>query len=314
MTILIGIAPSIMARKGLAGRAKVSAAFENYYRKGGHNKASILTKNRYEVSFKNGVPIADIARYEVGGSIAILVNTAPSAFWMLILIYSHPELLCDLRQEIGSMMLEKTDKSGKTRIIDITSLKSSCPLLTSTFQEVLRYRSVGTSVREVMEDTVIDGQWLLKKGNMIQMPSRVLHCDADIWGLDVHEFKPERFLKSMSTAPRNSKTPPAAAFRAFGGGSTLCPGRHFATNEVLAVVTMFIMRFDMEPLDGTWTLPTSNNTNVASVVMEPDSDVEVTISERRGLDSSSWAFGLKDSEDVFAIVAEDRMEWEQNES
>ena len=39
----------------------------------------------------------------------------------------------------------------------IIGVKTHWPLLTSTYQEVLRYRSVSTSVRQVMEDTMLDG-------------------------------------------------------------------------------------------------------------------------------------------------------------
>jgi cytochrome P450 len=62
-------------------------------------------------------------------------------------------------------------------------------------------------------------------------------------------------------------------FRVFGGGKTLCPGRHFATNEVLAVVAMFIVRLDMTPVGGEWKFLTIANTNVAAVVMELDDDI-----------------------------------------
>lgn len=44
-------------------------------------------KNRHEASAKNGVSVTDIARFEVEGSIAILVNIAPAGFWMLLLAY-----------------------------------------------------------------------------------------------------------------------------------------------------------------------------------------------------------------------------------
>lgn len=170
MALLVGILPSLTAHKGLAGRTKVVKAFEHYFRTDGHKKASILMKNRYETSAKNGVSVEDIARFEVGGAVAILVNTAPAVFWMLLLAYSHPGLVDELRRDIGEMMTEKTSNGDTIRSLDITSLKTSCPLLTSTFQEVLRYRSMGTSVRQVMEDTVLDGKWLLKKDCMIQMP------------------------------------------------------------------------------------------------------------------------------------------------
>lgn len=262
-------------------------------------------KNRYETSAKNGVSVEDIARFEVGGAVAILVNTAPAVFWMLLLAYSHPGLVDELRRDIGEMMTEKTSYGDTIRSLDITSLKTSCPLLTSTFQEVLRYRSMGTSVRQVMEDTVLDGKWLLKKDCMIQMPSRVIHKDNSIWGSDVDEFKPRRFMKDEPQKTQRGRRPNATAFGAFGGGTTQCLGRHFATSEILAVVTMFIMRYDMKPTAGEWSLPTTQNTNVATVVMEPDTDVEVELSTRDGFEEGQWAFDLKDSGMVFAVVAED---------
>ncbi|KAL8822521.1 MAG: hypothetical protein Q9191_006745 [Dirinaria sp. TL-2023a] len=306
MSILVGIMPSFRARRGIAGRATVAKAFEKYFLAEAHEQASMLAQVRYETSFKNGIPVEDIARYEVGGALALLVNTAPAAFWMLLLIYAHPGLLEDIREEVGSIMTQTSDSSGITRHIDITSLKSTCRLLTSTFQEVLRYRSMGTSVRQVMEDTLLEGQWLLKKDSMIQMPSRVMHSDSSLWGHDVDEFNPRRFLKVTGQPTSSGKAPPAAAFRAFGGGSTLCPGRHFATNEILTVVTMFVMRYDMVPQSGQWTLPTVQKTNVAAVVMEPDTDIEVLVSRRKGYEKDDWSFGLRTSDDVFAVVAEDR--------
>ncbi|ORY62498.1 uncharacterized protein BCR38DRAFT_467111 [Pseudomassariella vexata] len=41
-----------------------------------------------------------------------------------------------------------------------------------------------------------------------------------------------------------------AAFRASGGGKTLCPGRHYAMNEILALVVLVVLLFDMESPDG----------------------------------------------------------------
>ena len=306
MPLLVGILPSITARKGIAGREIVVKAFEKYFSTEGHKKGSILTKNRYEASAKNGVKLEDIARFEAAGANATLVNTVPAAFWMLFLVYSHsPSLLNELRNEIDAVVTSKVDKIGLVRNLDITSLKTNCPLLTSTYQEVLRYRSMGTSVRQVMEDTVLDNQYLLRKDCMVQMPSRVLHL-SNVWGTDADEFNPKRFMKDKSQNSGGGKRPTAAAFRAFGGGTTLCPGRHFSTNEILAVVTMFVVRYDMKPIVGEWSLPRTDNTMVAAVIMEPDTDVEVEVSPRSGTADERWTFSLGDSKEIFAVVAEDR--------
>jgi len=302
MAILVGFLPSITARGSVNARAKVAKAFEKYYKAGGVEKASALAQKRYQAEVDNDVPLEDIARYEVGGSIAILVNTAPAAFWTLLLLHSHPGLLDDIRKEIDACTQTTSENGSTVKTLDITTLKESCPLLLSSYQEVLRHRSMGTSVREVMEDTYLD-QWLLKKGTMLQMPSRIIHQDANLWGSNVADFNPRRFL------PEEKKNRPRdVCFRAFGGGKTLCPGRHFATNEILAVVAVFVARLDMTPVEGEWRLPTAHNTNVAAVVMEPDDDIEVEIKTRQGFEDVKWVINLDKSDKIFAMVTEDNDE------
>ncbi|KAK0703699.1 putative cytochrome P450 [Lasiosphaeria miniovina] len=309
MTILVGILPSITCRKPVAARNKVAKAFEAYYLAGGVEKGSALARNRYQVSADHGVPLEDIARFEVGGSMAILLNTTPAALWTLLLLHSYDDgsLLEDIRAEIDACTETSTaDDYGQTTVkaLDIATLKDSCPLLLSAYQEVLRYRTMGTSVREVMEDTHL-GAWLLKKGAMLQMPSRVMHQDSSLWGVNVDEFYPRRFLvDEKQHRPRGD-----VCFRAFGGGKTLCPGRHFATNEILALVAVFIARFDMKPVgDNGWKLPTTTNTNVASVIMEPDYDVQVDVRTRPGMEGVRWDIGLRKSDKIFAMVTEDNAE------
>ncbi|KAK7740433.1 hypothetical protein SLS62_011114 [Diatrype stigma] len=307
MAILVGVLPSITARKPVAARAEVARAFEAYYRAGGVREASAYARNRYQVEVDNKFPLADTARSSVGGTIAVLVNTVPSVFWTLLHLYHHPGLLREVRDEVDACIQnsDSTDpgySSANTettvRLIDMVSLKEQCPLLLSAYQEVLRYRTIGASVREVMEDTYL-GPYLLKKGSMLQMPSRVIHTDETLWG-DTG-FNPRRFL-----AAEKKNRPRDVCFRAFGGGKTLCPGRHLATNEVLANVALFVARFDMKPVDGAgWKFPTTANTNVAAAVMGPDSDIEVEIAMREGSQGVRWAVSLEASDKTFAIVTED---------
>ncbi|KAJ8068999.1 hypothetical protein OCU04_002677 [Sclerotinia nivalis] len=304
MRLLIGILPSVFARKGIAARERMTKAFESYFAASDFKDASALAQVRLELNVKYGVPFEDIARYEAVHGVAIIVNTAPAVFWLIFFIFSNPKLLEEIRGEIEAVLETSFNQDGTLgRSLDITNVKTKCPLLLSAFQESLRHRSAGTSVRKVMEDTMLDDKWLLKEGSLIQMPSRVIHMDAKIWGSDVKEFNPRRFLRD-----KDIRRPNPAAFRAFGGGSTLCPGRHFATNEILAVVSMFVMRFDVKPVRGVWKLPTSDNTNVTTVILEPDTDIDVVVSARKGLGDGNWMFELSDSLTVAAVVAEDRVD------
>ena len=307
--LLVNVLPSYTASRGYRGRAAVAKAFEEYFQQGHHERGSVLIQNRYNASHKHEVPIQDIARFEVGGAIAILVNTTPACFWALYYLYRYPAVLEELRTETANIVTTSTNADGITvRSLDITSIKYRCPLLTSTFQEVLRHRACSTSVRQVMADTLLNEQYLLKKDCIVQMPTSVLHGDAATWGPDVKEFNHRRFMPGEASNKRDTgKNRHPAAFRAFGGGSTLCPGRHFATTEILAIVVMFIMRYDVTPVAGAWPDISVEKTTIASAIMEPDDDVEVFITPRKGFEDGLWAFGLADSEMVFAVAAEDQV-------
>lgn len=298
--LILNFFPSLSARNGFRGRKIVSEAFFEYFQNNSHESGSTLVQTRYNTSIRNQIPVADIARFEVGGAIAVLINTAPTTFWMFFHVYSNVESLKDIRDEVASIMTTTVNRDGtQTRILEMASIKSKCPILTSTFQEVLRHHSVSVGVRQVMEDTLLNNKYLLRKDSTIFMPNIVTHQDPSIWGADVSTFDHKRFIKGQRAN--------ASAFRAFGGGSTLCPGRHFATTEILAMVAMALMRYDISPVAGNaWLAPSTGKTNIAAAVNEPDYDIEVEVKARKGFETGQWLFGLGNSDMVFAVAAEDK--------
>lgn len=304
MMLVANIMPSLTARKAHRSRRLLSKSFENYFENKGHEFGSMLVQKRYETGMRNKVPLADIARHEIGGSLVMLVNTTPAVFWMLFYVFSRPDVLEDCREEVTSIMEIRESDNITIRTIDITSVKQNCPILTSTFQEVLRQRGLGNSLRQVMQDTLLDNKYLLKEGSTVLMPSIVIHTDPSVWGDDVDVFHHKRFLGTSAASKR--KLLSSAAFRGFGGGSTLCPGRHFATLEILSTVMMFIMRYEMTPVSGEWATLSNKFANIAAVVTEPDHDIEVDVTPRKGFEGGRWEFGLQDSGIVFAMVAEDK--------
>jgi cytochrome P450 len=84
-----------------------------------------------------------------------------------------------------------------------------------------------------------------------------------------------------------------AAFRAFGGGSTLCPGRHFAANEVLVFVALIILQFEFQPMAGRELEVPKKQDDVLPVhVLEPENIVEVKITQRVDWEDVSWEMTL----------------------
>jgi cytochrome P450 len=115
-----------------------------------------------------------------------------------------------------------------------------CPRLLAVYEEVLRINTSSVTVRDVMADTKI-GNVILKKGGKVFAPTRQLHFDPLIFGDNVDEFDPERFL-------RNEGLNKSDSYRPFGGGITHCPGRWLAMKEILLCVALIVSRFDVKLL------------------------------------------------------------------
>ncbi|KAL8830239.1 MAG: hypothetical protein Q9170_005822 [Blastenia crenularia] len=308
--IILGIAPSITARKGYQARIKFTKALDKYFNDNGPDTGSDLIKARWKYNREYGA-----AKYagcfEIGDLLGVLVNAVPTFFWILVHVYSRPSLLADLRNEIAVVTEEVTAeittstdmKKKKTiRKITISKLKDQCPLLLSTYQETLRLQTHNSSSRWVTKDTMLADQYLLKAGNVIQMPGYPVHIMSSIYGSDAGTFKPHRFIKTERKNEKGAKQHPAS-FRSFGGGATLCPGRHFATAELCAATAMFVMQFDVEPVKGPWKIPDWAHGKVTSAVPPPAKDVKVRVRRRQGMEDVEWKFGFEGSVGKFEVLS-----------
>ena len=286
---------TVMARTGHKGRSVCIEAFKQYFRNKDHEESSALVKARVKVCVKYAISVDDTARLEVADMLAILENTMPVAFWMLFYVFSSSSILANLRLEVAKILQNDQSMDTVFRTLDATAMKETCPLLHSIFQETLRHRSCGVSSRMVMEDTLLNDRYELEQGSIIQMPGRVVHDDPAIWGPTVKDFDPQRFLKRSAKEPQEYKAQPAA-FRGFGGGTTLCPGRHLASIEVMCCVAMFAMRYDLDPVCGEWRMPEPKEPNIISSILFPGGDLEVDVRPREGFEHGSWAFTLGESQ------------------
>ncbi|KFA54602.1 hypothetical protein S40293_02210 [Stachybotrys chartarum IBT 40293] len=275
-----GILPQLFARESLHAREFLAQSFETYFHDGHHLNGSAALLARIDHGVTAGLPAADRARGEVGSSMALVNNTVPAAFWLLYHVFSDPALLAECRAEL--LKACSTEEDG-TRTIDLAHVRSSCPALNSTLLEVFRYYGIGTVlIRQVVEDHKLNGTYLLKKGSYVLMPNVTQHYSPKIWGSDVQAFNPKRFCSAKRTDP--------AGLRVFGGGTLLCPGRHFANNVILAFAAHVLLRLDIRPVpkhqhdySSAWDplkMESSLGLGVAKVFMLPAQDPEVEIRAR----------------------------------
>ena len=236
-----------------------------------------MIQARYTNATRHGITPSNQGRLEVGTLIAILANTIPTIFYLLVHIYHDPDLISNIRRELASQGLlgtpEEIAKNPK-----LISMPETCPILHSTFQELLRVHALGTSARLVLEDVMLDDRFLLRKGMIVQIPMAVMHSDSAAWGEDATEFQPRRFLKQKNPGSTYKKN--LTAYRPFGGGASLCPGRHFVTLETMALAACMVSRFDLSPVKGQWTIPRQKQESLATNVFPPAKDIRIKIKLR----------------------------------
>ncbi|KAH7304460.1 cytochrome P450 [Stachybotrys elegans] len=160
---------------------------------------------------------------------AAVSNEHNSCFWLIAYILYDKALFESVKAE--------TDAAWSSGQLDIKSLHMNSPNLDAAFNEVLRLKNSAAAVRVATNKSTIGGT-TIPAGSMIVMPFRQLHMNEKVWGPNVAEFDPTRFLQRKSWARSSS-------FRPFGGGSTLCPGQVLARQEVYGFVAILLKRFDV---------------------------------------------------------------------
>ncbi|KEQ82176.1 cytochrome P450 [Aureobasidium pullulans EXF-150] len=291
--LVFNIFPSIIARKAYLGREKVVSAFVRYYNEGGQHEASELAQARWRVQHEGGAATEDIARMETATVLGVVSNTTPSSFWMLYDVYSRPALLSQLRDEVREHALKKNESGEMT--IDLAAMRDNCPNLLATFQEVLRTHSNSAPTRFVTDDVVLNEKFLLKKGRVLLMPGMNMNYEPSIWGDDSQKFDPTRFKKeTLKQRP--------TSFMSFGASPSLCPGRHFASGEILGMAAMMILRYDITPASGKWTMPKFWKGAIAASMPFPAEPFNVTITPRVEFANTTWSYTSTDGKGKFPLI------------
>ena len=172
-------------------------------------------------------------------------NVQMTAFWMMAHLLNQPAVAAAVREEIAPAM-ETTQflggMSGAT-LADVTvnRLVENCPLLNSTFNEVVRVSSTGCTVREAKKPTSVGGK-TIPVGAKVLIPQRQFLMAKEAFGPDADQVDLSRFMKDKGLE-RHSY------YRPFGGGVTLCSGRTIGRREVLSFVAVTLWRFDMQVVE-----------------------------------------------------------------
>ena len=208
------------------------------------------------------------ASEDLGFMFAANANAIPAAGWMALNAFLDPLLLKRARQEVEDCFQDQISTNG-TRKLDLTKLCSK-PLLQSMYAETLRLCAGIVVGRTPRDGPYKLGEWMFPQGDLILLSARTSAMNPEIWNTGSAEephpldsFWADRFIvyphdpKSgplKNPPPSNAKVQSpefsmrglTGAWFPYGGGVTMCPGRHFAKQEMIAGMAVLIASYDIE--------------------------------------------------------------------
>ncbi|KAG9008425.1 hypothetical protein FRB90_008889 [Tulasnella sp. 427] len=175
----------------------------------------------------------------------LMANVPWGSLWLLILQLQRAEGLAPILAELdaaGAAWSSTQPDPTVSYLSNLTAFFQSqpqLPLFQSTINEVLRFTSDSYSMRGVVPDEgAMLGGYKLKKNDTLIMSTRSVHFDETLFGEDAKTFEPKRWLNLGEEA----KT----SFRPYGGGVSMCSGRHFASYHVKIFLTTLLHSFRFE--------------------------------------------------------------------
>ncbi|KAL0563950.1 hypothetical protein V5O48_018108, partial [Marasmius crinis-equi] len=198
--------------------------------------------------------VANMSSIVLGGQ----ETTSGALTRLLCLMANNPQIQKRLREEIS----EAVEKNGD-QMLEYSDL-NNLPYLDAICREALRLFSPVTFVwRETTEDCVVPLQFpipgerpgtetkelLIRKGTSVYVGLGASNRSRAIWGDDVNELKPERWLgKGILESTENGVKMPGifSNIMTFLGGGRACPGMKFALLEIKLVLSILIPHFEFE--------------------------------------------------------------------
>lgn len=239
---------SVTNASGFQAREKLQKELGRYYAARGDEDetAAAVTRERAAVLRKYGLADSEIGRFEASLLQLATGNTIPTTFWMVAHVLTRPDVVARLRSELDPLV--RREPGSDVATLNIAAFDDACPLLVSCYRESIRLSNHALCVRRVMEDTVVSdgrgGSYVLEKGADVQMPAGYTHRAEEVWGANAAEFQADRFVDRLADRAKR------AAYIPFGGGRHLCPGRNFASAEILGAAAALVLAFEASGYGG----------------------------------------------------------------
>ena len=194
------------------------------------------------------MPVAELAEHPPRAN----GNSIPNSFWMLAEVIRDPQLY----QQVCSIIAEHRIPSPQgTPKFDFAKICSH-PLLQSVYAETMRTHTAVFVMRGPNRKDFNLRGWRIPRDAIMMISSYDAQTDPEVWATNpddvpADQFWAERFLTSRTTTNGKVVTEFSLKGRGgnwipYGGGQRMCPGRHFAKQEMISSCAIMLSLFDIE--------------------------------------------------------------------
>ena len=218
-------------------------------------------------------------------------NSIPAAYWMIAETIRDPALLSRVRSVIDSHRIPSPETSTVVDF-DYANLCAD-PLLQSIYAETLRLHVASFIMRGPAHDHfAVQGKHIPKDAVML-LSSYNAQTDPRGWSSfssnahPIDRFWAERFLVSHNNKSKDrtkvdfSLKGRSTDWFPYGGGQRMCPGRHFAKQEMITAMAIVLTLFDVELADEKGRIPGNDMEGFGFGTLWPKGRTEVRM-RRRG--------------------------------
>ncbi|KAL6307722.1 cytochrome P450 [Sparassis latifolia] len=208
-------------------------------------------------------------------------NAPLAAYWLVALLLQESEGLGPLISEVDEARASWLSAHPQTKLDASTFYDfladSPLPLLNSTIQETLRVTSSVFSIRRVVAPVEIGG-YQFNPGEEIICATRSVHMDEQVHP-EPQLLKKERYVGTVHAKKDGQNVPNHSM--PFGGGVSMCEGRHFALGELKTFIALLLTYATIERDPSSSSKPDLMWERMGVGIMPPRGDIKVIVGKRK---------------------------------
>ncbi|GFR19910.1 cytochrome P450 18a1 [Trichonephila clavata] len=158
--------------------------------------------------------------------------------WMLCICAAYTQVQRRIQAEIDEVVGRERFPTWQDRL--------RMPYTEACIAELMRWRTIVplNLLRYTLQNTELNGYFIPKHTTVLSVLWAMDH-DENLWGNDVHEYKPERFL-----SPDGQKVVKPEYAAPFSVGKRSCPGKSLAEIEVFLYIVAILQKFEVSAPPG----------------------------------------------------------------